>query len=136
MEDSKSFNPTDCPVGIENRKDIEHIGDRLDMAIDRLTEKVSEMKEDISTLSDKMDKNFISIDNKFDAVDKRFDSMEEKFDRKIGELRVSIPDTVDTQMRTKKGQVASDVLKWVICGAGGTILITIITGLFRKWLNI
>ena len=117
------------PVGIVNGKNVEMLGDRLDMAIERLTEKVSEMKEDISLLSENMNQ-------KFDSVDKRFDSMEDKFDKKISELRTSIPMMVDKQLETKKDHSARKLLSWVLTGAGGTILISLVTAWIRSKLGI
>lgn len=124
-----SFKPENCPVGIVNGKNVEMLGDRLDMAIERLTEKVSEMKEDISVLSENMNQ-------KFESVDKRFDSMEDKFDKKISELRTSIPEMVDKQLETKKDHSARKILSWVFTGAGGTILISLVTAWIRSKIGV
>lgn len=124
-----SFKPENCPVGIVNEKNVEMLGDRLDMAIERLTEKLSEMKEDISVLSENMNR-------KFDSVDKRFDSMEDKFDKKILELKTSIPETVDKHLETKKDHSARKILSWVLTGAGSTILISLATAWIRSKMGI
>ena len=126
------FNPTTCPVGIVNEKNIENLGDRLDMAIERLTEKVTEMKEDITSLSKNMDKNFNTMESKFEGVDKRFDSMEEKFDKKINNLKDSIPDIIDSRIENKKDHTARSILTWIFTGAGATIAIS----LFTAWVKV
>ena len=123
IEDTKltgndSFKPENCPVGIVNGKNVEMLGDRLDMAIERLTEKVTEMKEDISALSDNMNQNFNSVD------------------KKLSELRTSIPEVVDRQLETQKDHSARKILSWVLTGAGGTILISLATAWIRAKVGI
>jgi len=130
------FNPEVCPIGITNEKSIENLGDRVDMAIERLTEKVSEVKDDITSLSKFVDEKFESMDEKFDNVDKRFDSMEDKFYDKIGELKKSIPDIVDDRLERKKGNMASNVIRWVLCGVFGGIIISIATSWVKMKLGL
>lgn len=126
------FDPNSCPVGISNGKDINRLGDRIDMAIERLTEKVAEVKEDITALSSNMDKKFDNVDKKLESVDKRFDSM----NKKIDDLQKSVPSVVDDEIKRRKGDSAYRIIAWVFTGVLGSAVISIAVTLLRKWLNL
>lgn len=116
-----NFDPNSCPVGIGNQKDIVSLGDKVDMAIERLSEKVSEVKKDLASLS-------VNMDKKFDAVDERFDDTNEKID----ELREKIPDIVNDEIEKKRGNSASQAIKWLLTGVVGSIVIAIVTAYVRS----
>ena len=115
------FDPNSCPVGIRNQKDINHLGDRLDMAIERLTEKVEEVKEDVAILSSNMDK-------KFEAVDQHFDNVNEKIDA----IQKEIPAIVNEEIEKKRGSSAALAWKWVLTGFLGSVIIAVITSYVRS----
>lgn len=115
------FDPNSCPVGIGNQKDINRLGDRLDMAIERLTERVSEVKEDVATLSS-------NIDKKFEAVDKKFDTVNDK----IEGLKKDVPDIVNEEIDKKRGATAGQAIKWLLTGVIGSIIIGLATAYIKS----
>jgi predicted nucleic acid-binding Zn-ribbon protein len=117
---SAEFDPQNCPVGITNEKNVEKLGDKLDLMIQRLDEKMDGMKEDIASLSDKIDKN--SSD-----MDKRFDSLEKKVETELEEVKKGIPETVDKKIEDYKNKQAGAIIKWVFSGVIGTVFVAIIT---------
>lgn len=122
---AEEFDPRNCPVGITNSKDIENLGDKLDMAIERLTEKVGEMREDITTLSS-------NIDEKFEKVDSRFDEM----NLKIESIKDEIPQRIDEELERLKGKKASKAWAWIFVGVGGSAIIYIVSRAIAKVLGL
>ena len=116
---STEFDPQNCPVGITNEKNVEKLGDRLDLMIQRLDEKMDGMKEDIASLSSKMDKNS-------SEMDKRFDSLEHKFETEIEEVKKGIPSTVDKKIEEYKNRQAGKIVGWIFTGLGSGVIITIV----------
>lgn len=114
------FDPQNCPVGITNEKNVEKLGDKLDLMIQRLEEKMDDMREDIASLSHKIDKNS-------SEMDKRFDSLEKKFETELEEVKKDIPHTVDKKIEEYKNKQAGAVVGWIFTGLAGSILIALVT---------
>lgn len=121
------FDPKECPVGITNTKDIQYLGERLDMAIERLTEKVGDMKQDIETLNTNMNDKFEKVDKRFDSTDKKIDSFKKEMDSKIEGLKAEMPSEIDKEINNLKGKTAVKAWLWIFVGVGGSAIIYVIS---------
>ena len=124
---ANEFDPKECPVGITNSKDIQYLGERLDMAIERLTEKVSDMKQDIETLNTNMNDKFEKVDKRFDSMDKKIDSFKKEMDSKIEGLREDMPSEIDREINNIKGKTAVKAWVWIFVGVGGSAVIYLVS---------
>lgn len=75
----------DCPQGIKNEKDIEHLGDRMGIMLEQLGKGL-------------------------DKLDKKLDQL----DQKIEELKRSIPEQIDQAVAAKWKMGVYDVVKWLV----------------------
>ena len=67
-----------CPIGIKNSSDIDHLEDKTDMMMAHITEKIEEINSMVR-------KGFTEIASKIDKIGKRIDSIEEELPKKIDE---------------------------------------------------
>lgn len=129
---ASEFDPKECPVGITNSKDIQYLGERLDMAIERLTEKVSDMKQDIETLNTNMNDKFEKVDKRFDSMDKKIDSFKKEMDSKIEGLKNEMPQRIDDEVTKLKGKTAAKAWGWIFVGVGGSAVIYVVSRIVAK----
>lgn len=113
MEDYKN-----CPVGIKNEQQIEHIQETFKMALERMEEKLDDLKGDVTS-------GFSNVNNRLDNLEKRLNNYEE-----------SLPKKIDERFEQKKGTAAASAWKWVFAGVGGSAVIAVITAIILKALNL
>ena len=121
------FDPKMCPIGLANSKDIEYLGERLNMAIEILTEKVSDMKQDIDSLNTNMNNKFEKVDKRFDAMDNKIDTFKKEMDSKIEGLKADMPNEIDKEINNLKGKTAVKGWVWVLCGVAGSTVVYIVS---------
>ena len=129
---ANEFDPKDCPVGITNSKDIQYLGERLDMAIEKLTEKVGDIKQDVETLNKNMNTKFDKIDKRFDEMDNKIDTFKKEMDTKIEGLKSDMPNQIDNEVDRLRGKAALRTIGWVFLGVGGSCIIYIASRALAK----
>lgn len=122
-----TFDPNSCPVGLTNSKDIEFLGERLNMAIEMLTAKVSDMKDDIETLSTTMNDKFDKMDARFDVMDIKIESFKNEMDLKMEALKNEMPQKIDDEVTRLKGKAATKAWVWVLCGVAGSAVVYVVS---------
>lgn len=125
------FDPKECPVGLTNSKDIQYLGDKLDMAIERLTEKVGDMKQEITTLNNTMIDKFDKVEARFDVMDIKMESLKTEMDSKIESLKKSMPEEIDKEVNSMKGKAAAKAWAWIFVGVGGSAVIYLVS----RWIG-
>jgi chromosome segregation ATPase len=125
------FDPKECPVGLTNSKDIQYLGDKLDMAIEQLTEKVGDMKQEITTLNNTMIDKFDKVEARFDVMDIKMESLKTEMDSKIESLRKSMPEEIDKEVNSMKGKAAAKAWSWIFVGVGGSAIIYLVS----RWIG-
>lgn len=107
------FDPYHCPVGVANEKSIEHVGEKLDMAIARLEEKMDDMKSDLAS---HMNEGFANVNDKLDKVEGRLNNLESNLDSRI-----------EKKVKQFHGDIVQKIVGWVVCGLGAAVVVSVVT---------
>lgn len=116
------FDPYTCPVGVVNEKSIEHVGEKLDMAIARLEEKMDDMKSDLTS---HMNEGFTNVNEKLDKVEGRLNNLETNLDSRI-----------EKKVKQFHGNLILKVVSWVFGSLGAAVAISVITKYVLQWLKL
>ena len=116
------FDPYTCPLGVGNEKSIEHVGEKLDMAIQRLEEKMDDMKSDLTS---HMNDGFSNVNGKLDKVDERLTNLENNLDTRI-----------ENKVKQIHGNLVLKVVGWVFGSMGAAVAISVVTKLILQALKL
>lgn len=105
-----------CPIGIRNIEKINNTNDRMELLMERLEEKMDTMKEDITSLSKDMNEQVMSINQRLDKVEHKLDN-----------FKMSIPETVNTEIKRMNSDGAYKLIKWIVTVLCSSVVITVLT---------
>lgn len=113
-----------CPVGIKNGSDIQHLSETVDIRLNAL---MTRIEEKIDNMNDKIHSEFTQLNNRLDKLDKKVTQLDEKLEG-VDNLETFIEDKISDNTKNK----VFNFVKWVVVVLLGGTAVTVLGSLVLK----
>ncbi len=107
----------ECPIGIKNSADIDHLSKTVDLKLDAL---MSRIEEKIDNMNDKMHSEFTQLNDRLDKIDKKVNQLDEKL-ANVDNLEKFVDDKITDNAKDKTYRL----VKWIVTVLLGGTAVTL-----------
>ena len=118
----------DCPVGIKNAIDIEHLSKTFDLRLNNFMDRI---EEKIDNMNDKMHSEFLHLNGRLDSLDDKVNKLDKKLEN-VDNLENFVEEKIADNTKDKVFRLVKWVVTVLIGGAAVTVLGNYAIRLFAK----
>lgn len=115
MANEVNFN--DCPIGIKNKSDIQHLSETMDLRLKLMMDRI---EEKIDNMNDKINIEFTQINDRLDHISSKVDTLDKKLEG-VDNLEQFVEDKISDNTKEK----VYNLVKWIITVLLGGTAVTL-----------
>lgn len=108
----------DCPIGVKNTSDIQHLSETVDLRMKGLMDRI---EEKIDNMNEKMKSEFVKLNSRLDTIDTKVNKLDEKM-ANVDDLEKFVEKKIEENTKDK----AYRLVRWVIVVLLGGTAVTVL----------
>ena len=120
-----------CPVGVKNSSDIQHLAETFDIKLAAMVERI---EEKIDNMNDKIQVEFDQMNEKIDSVNSKVESLNTNvkvLDQKLEGVD-NLEKFIEKKIENSRKDRVFNFVRWIITGVLGSGVIALFTTLVVK----